>query len=174
MDSKAARFTAMPGHLLRRCHQIAVGIFLDACAGFDLTPRQFALLESLSVDGPQDQVTLGGATGMDRTTITGVLRNLERRGLVRRSESPRDRRAKIVSLSASGEKLLREVLPSVQAAQARIVAPLDGAETEQLLCLLAKLAQDNNALSRAPERPADEPGRIRSRTSIPGRAGRRS
>ena len=148
----AARFTAMPGHLLRRCHQIAVGIFLDACAELDLTPLQFAVLESLCSDGPQDQVTLGGATALDRTTITVVLRNLERRGLLRREKSPRDLRSKVVTISAQGEKLLQDALPSVEAAQQRILAPLDPAEASELLVLLEKLARNNNALSRAPQR----------------------
>ena len=148
----AARFTAMPGHLLRRCQQIAVAIFLDACARFDLTPLQFAVLESLSNDGPQDQVTLGGATALDRTTITVVLRNLERRGLLHREQSPQDLRSKIVTINAAGEKLLRDVLPSVEAAQQRILAPLDSAEASELLVLLEKLARNNNALSRAPQR----------------------
>jgi DNA-binding MarR family transcriptional regulator len=148
----AARFTTMPGHLLRRCHQIAVAIFLDACANFDLTPLQFAVLESLYNDGSQDQVTLGGATALDRTTITVVLRNLERRGLLRREKSPRDQRSKIVTISAGGKKLLQDAMPSVEATQQRILAPLDTAETAKLLVLLEKLARNNNALSRAPER----------------------
>jgi len=148
----AARFEAMPGHLLRRCHQIAVAIFLDACAGFDLTPLQFAVLEALGNDGPQDQVTLGGATALDRTTITVLLRRLEQRGLIRREKSRRDQRSKIVTITAAGEALLKDVLPAVETAQRRIVAPLDADERASLLKLLEKLAKDNNALSRAPER----------------------
>jgi len=142
----------MPGHLLRRCHQIAVAIFLDACAEFDLTPLQFAVLESLCNDGPQDQVTLGGATALDRTTITVLLRNLERRGLLRRDKSRRDLRSKIVTVTAAGRRLLEAVLPAVETAQRRIVAPLDAEEAEHLLELLEKVAKDNNAFSRAPER----------------------
>lgn len=147
-----ARFTDMPGHLLRRCHQIAVAIFLDACAEFDLTPLQFAVLETLSNDGPQDQVTLGGATAMDRTTITVLLRNLERRGLLRREKSRLDQRSKIVTVTAAGKRLLEAALPAVEAAQRRIVSPLGAEETGQLLKLLEKLAEHNNDFSRAPER----------------------
>jgi DNA-binding MarR family transcriptional regulator len=147
-----ARFAAMPGHLLRRCQQIAVAIFLDACAEFDLTPLQFAVLESLCNDGPQDQVTLGGTTAMDRTTITVVLRNLEGRGLLRREKSRRDQRSKIVTVTSAGKRLLEAALPAVEAAQRRITAPLDADEAERLLELLEKLAKNNNAFSRAPER----------------------
>jgi len=37
----------MTGYPLRRCRQIGVAIFLEACAEFDLTPLQFAMLQSL-------------------------------------------------------------------------------------------------------------------------------
>ncbi|MDJ0778768.1 MAG: MarR family transcriptional regulator [Gammaproteobacteria bacterium] len=144
--------TGMPGHLLRRCHQIAVAVFLEECARFDLTPLQYAVLQTLADSGPQDQVTLGGATALDRSTVTVVLRKLEQRYLLQRSQSEQDGRAKIVSLTKAGMALLREVRPAVDAAQRRIVAPLTVEEAARLLQLLDKLAQGNNDLSRAPAR----------------------
>ena len=144
------RYEGMAGHLLRRCHQIAVAIFLDECEAFELTPLQFAVLDSLHSNGPQDQVTLSGAVALDRTTISLVIRKLEQRELVRRQNSPQDKRAKIVTITASGKDLADAALRAVQSAQQRIVAPLDDAEAGQLLALLAKLAQGNNSLSRAP------------------------
>lgn len=150
---KRIPLSSMPGHLLRRCQQIGVAIFLDACAKFDLTPLQFALLQALVNDGAQVQVTLGGATAMDRTTIALLVRNLEQRGLLRRARSKRDQRAKIVTITAAGKKLLQAALPAVETAQQRILAPLSDVESRQLLKLLEKLAENNNALSRAPARP---------------------
>ena len=146
------RYEHMAGHLLRRCHQIAVAIFHDECEAFGLTPLQFAVLDCLAGNGPQDQVTLGGATALDRTTISLVIRKLEQRRLLRREKSTQDQRAKIVHITAAGRYLLAESLRAVESAQQRIVAPLDEAETEQLLALLEKLANGNNALSRAPEK----------------------
>ena len=147
-----ARSEGMGGHLLRRCHQIAVAIFLDECSAFALTPLQFAVLDSLYVNGPQDQVTLAGAVALDRTTISLVIGKLEQRGLVRRQQSTQDKRAKIVTITAAGKDLTAAALRAVQVAEQRIVAPLDDAETGQLLQLLAKLADGNNSLSRAPEK----------------------
>lgn len=146
------RYEGMAGHLLRRCQQIAVAIFLDECAAFELTPLQFAVLDSLCANGPQDQVTLGGAVALDRTTISLVIHKLEQRALVSREKSGQDKRAKIVTITATGKDLLDAALGAVQSAQQRIVAPLDDAETGQLLELLAKLAEGNNSLSRAPEK----------------------
>ena len=81
-----------------------------------------------------------------------MIRKLEQRKLVRREKSGQDQRAKIVSITAAGKYLVAETLAAVEAAQQRIVAPLDDAETAQLLRLLEKLAAGNNALSRAPEK----------------------
>ncbi|MBL4891981.1 MAG: MarR family transcriptional regulator [Rhizobiaceae bacterium] len=146
-------FSKTPGHLLRRCHQVAVALFLDECAEFDLTPLQFAILSALEKDGPQDQITLGGTTAIDRTTVTVVARNLEEHGLIERKKSPRDKRYNIVSLTKSGRELVRDILPAVENAQQRIVEPLDKEESDQLIMLLEKMMAANNKLSRAPIRP---------------------
>lgn len=145
-----ASFASMPGHLLRRCQQIAVGIFLDECREFELTPLQFAALATLARHGPSDQASLGRRAALDRTTAAVVLRKLRERGLVERVAGAGDRRSKRVGLSPAGDALLTAVADAVDRAQRRILAPLAPAEQEQLLGLLARLAESNNAQSRAP------------------------
>ncbi len=145
-------FAVQTDHLLRRGHQIAVGLFLETCAPHDLTPLQYLLLCLLAHEGPQDQVTLGGAAALDRTTVAVVLRNLEQRGLVQRKVSPRDRRAKIVTLTRAGAKLEAAARPAAELARSRLVDPLTEAERADLVRLLGKLTEANNAFSRAPRR----------------------
>ncbi|SMX51252.1 MarR family winged helix-turn-helix transcriptional regulator [Actibacterium lipolyticum] len=140
----------LPGHLLRRCHQISVGLFLEECEAFDLTPLQFAVLQNLINGGPQDQVTLAGRSALDRTTIAVVVSKLEGRGLVTRAQSEKDRRSKIVSITPKGRALAQSCAPAVLKAQTRTVAPLTDEEAETLITLLHKLADGNNAASRAP------------------------
>lgn len=148
----SAEFSGMPGHLLRRCQQIGVAIFLEECDGLELTPLQFAVLQALASRGALDQVSLAGLTAMDRSSTAQVVGKLEQRELIGRQRSRADQRAKIVRITARGKQLLAAALPRVQAAQQRIVAPLDAAEREQLMALLKKLADGNNASSRAPAR----------------------
>lgn len=140
----------MPGHLLRRCQQIAVSLFLQECAAFDLTPLQFAVMSALDHHGPIDQVRLGGLTALDRTTIGVVINKLEERGLAQRRKSEKDRRANLITLSAEGRSLLTQAIPAVQAAQSRILSPLNPAESAQLIALLDRVAAANNDESRAP------------------------
>ncbi|WP_245441339.1 MarR family winged helix-turn-helix transcriptional regulator [Neorhizobium sp. T7_12] len=151
-DEPAAEggFLSMPGHLLRRCHQIGVAIFLDECRAYELTPLQFGVLSALDGFGPMDQARLGGVTALDRTTTIVVLTKLEERGLVTRVPSKKDKRAKIVAITEAGRRTLADILPSVAEVQRRILAPLNGRERSQLLSLLRKMAEGNNSLSRAP------------------------
>ncbi len=142
----------MPGHLLRRCHQIGVAIFINECEPYELTPLQYVTLAALARYGPHDQVTLGGFTALDRTTIAVVIKNLEERALVSRHSSTKDKRSKIVEITDTGRDLLLAAKPYVEHAQDRIVAPLNHREREQLTRLLSKIADGNNALSRAPKR----------------------
>lgn len=146
----AAPVFSMPGHLLRRCHQIAVGIFLEECRSRDLTPLQFVALATLAERGPLDQAALGRVAAFDRTTSATVIRALADRGLVTRRQSRKDKRSKIVTLTGAGETLLGEVQADVDRAQARIVSPLSLREQAQLSRLLGKIADANNGFSRAP------------------------
>ena len=143
--------TTMPGHLLRRCQQIAVAIFLEECQQLELTPLHFAVLQTLSRYGAMDQVSLGGTTAMDRSSTAQVVSKLEQRGLLERKRSAQDQRAKIVTVTRRGSRLLATALPRVERAQQRILAPLSELEADQLMRLLAKLAEGNNSASRAPE-----------------------
>ena len=87
---------------------------------------------------------------MDRSSTAQVVGKLEQRKLLQRERSQTDQRAKIVSITAEGTQLLATALPRVKAAQQRIVAPLNTPEQVQLMTLLKKLAEGNNASSRAP------------------------
>jgi MarR family transcriptional regulator, lower aerobic nicotinate degradation pathway regulator len=140
------------GHLLRRCHQISVAIFLDQCQAYDLTPLQYITMVALAMHGAIDKATIGGVVALDRTTIAVVVKNLEERGLVTTRPSDEDKRSKLVKITAKGLNLLSSVKSEVARAQERTMAPLAPKERDELLRLLRKIAEENNLLSRAPMR----------------------
>lgn len=139
-----------PGHLIRRAQQIAVAVFMEECAQFDLTPVQYAALAAICLQPGVDATRLSQLIALDRSTIGSVLERLEAKSLVLRSASPEDRRIKLLHPSAAGRALLREVEAAVERAQQRIVAPLAPAQRKTFMRLLAQLVESNNALSRAP------------------------
>ena len=128
---------AMAGHLIRRLHQVSGQVFLREvqAAGYDLTPVQFAALDALRSHPKIDQGQLSALIAYDRATIGGVVDRLEQKGLVRREISPRDRRAREVSLTPEGLRVYTEMLPVVRRLQAGILAPLDETERAQFMAL---------------------------------------
>ena len=146
-------FLEMPGHLLRRCHQISVAIFLDERQAFDLTPLQYVTLSALATHGPMDKATIGGVVALDRTTVAVVVKNLEQRELATTRPSEYDRRAKLVKITAKGLSLASSAQAQVAKAQEQTVAPAHGeGRRRQLLCLLRRLLKKTIFLSRVPRR----------------------
>ena len=132
-------FAHAPGHLIRRAQQIAVSVFAQELAVFDVTPVQFAILNAL-MDAPgTDQVTLAARVAFDAATSGSVIGRLEAKGWVRREASPQDRRRKLLWLTPKGKKAVLAMAPKVAQVQELILQPLKAPERQQLMDLLAKL-----------------------------------
>lgn len=140
----------LPGHHIRRLQQIAVAIFLQETEATGITPVQYAALQTVANAPGIDQRTLARTIGFDTSTIAGVIDRLEARGLMQRNASPADRRVRLLTLTDEGRRLLAEVLPGMQRAQARMLAPLPERDRAEFMRMLRTLVQANNELSRAP------------------------
>lgn len=148
---------AMPGHLIRRLHQISVSIFAErmAAAGHDLTPVQFGALSAVAAVPGIDQATLAARIAYDRATIGGVVDRLAAKGLVARSVSQTDRRARTLRITPAGQAMLDAVRPLVAQVQQETLAGLDAGERDAFVALLVKATEAGNARSRAPLRLED-------------------
>ncbi|MPZ57270.1 MAG: MarR family transcriptional regulator [Rhizobiales bacterium] len=141
---------AKPGHLVRRAQQIAVSIFMEECAPFDITPVQYAALVAIRENPGIDATRLSDLVAFDRSTLGNVLERLEAKGLIHRSGSPDDKRVKMLRLSREGGRRLREVEPAVMKVQQRLLAPLKPGDRRRFIVLLAELVELNNDASRVP------------------------
>ncbi|WP_233553086.1 MarR family winged helix-turn-helix transcriptional regulator [Teichococcus wenyumeiae] len=128
----------MPGHLIRRAHQISGAIFAAHLAGFDLTSVQYAAMEAIAAQPGIDATRLSDLIAFDKATLGGVLDRLEAKGLIARQPSSQDRRVKSVALTGAGKALLDSVGPRVVAAQVEMMRPLSEAEQAQFITLLKK------------------------------------
>ena len=146
----------LPGHYIRRLQQIAVAVFLQETEAQGVTPVQYAALQTVHNTPGIDQRTLAGAIGFDTSTIAGVIDRLESRGLLQRSASPDDRRVRRLALTAAGHALLAALVPAMQRAQQRMLAPLPKAERSEFMRMLRVLVTSNNELSRAPSAMAPD------------------
>jgi DNA-binding MarR family transcriptional regulator len=141
-----------PGFLIRRCQQIALALFLDHCAEYDLTPVQYALLKAAEAEPGADQITLAGMAALDRSNAARLAVALEARGLLHRAPDPEDRRARRLSLTPAGHALLHRAAAAVERVQEELLAPLAPAERHAFVAALARIAEAGNETSRAPLR----------------------
>jgi MarR family transcriptional regulator, lower aerobic nicotinate degradation pathway regulator len=149
-----AVYTA-PGYLFRRMQQIAVSIFIEECKAHDLTPVQFASLVAIHTHPGIDATRLSAVIAFDRSTLGNVIERLETKGFVVRKPSREDKRIKLLYLTRSGAALLREIVPSVDRAQARMLRPLRAGDRKTLMALMTQLVDLNNEAARVPLRAED-------------------
>jgi DNA-binding MarR family transcriptional regulator len=112
---------------------------MEETAEFGVTPVQFAILNALIEDPGEDQVTLAGKVAFDAATFGSVIGRLEARGWVKRKADAQDRRRKLLWVTPEGERAAAAMKRSVTKTQARILAPLEPHERDQLVQLLGKL-----------------------------------
>ena len=74
------KLDSLPGHHIRRMHQIAVAIFLQETEAHALTPVQYAAMQAVANSPGLDQRPLASTVGFDTSTIGGVIDRLEARG----------------------------------------------------------------------------------------------
>ena len=85
--------------------------FDDAFRPLGLTNGQFSLMMSLNRPEPPGMAAVASLLGMDRTTLTAALKPLERRGLLRIRADKEDGRARLLTLTVKGRKLLARAVP---------------------------------------------------------------
>ncbi|WP_417208978.1 MarR family winged helix-turn-helix transcriptional regulator [Antarctobacter sp.] len=140
---------SLAGHLIRRLHQTSTQVFHSRtkAAGLDLTPVQFAAMKEIRETPGIDQASLAARIAYDRATIGGVIDRLEQKGWVHRTISPRDRRAREVTLTEAGKRIFAKALPVVQALQADILPGLSPDEKRLFLELAQKSTLDRKTLA---------------------------
>ncbi|MEH2489709.1 MarR family winged helix-turn-helix transcriptional regulator [Bradyrhizobium sp. AZCC 2230] len=146
---------AAPGYLFRRMQQIAVSIFMEECKAFDLTPVQYAALIAIHTHPGIDATRLSAVIAFDRSTLGSVIERLQAKDFVERKPAPEDKRIKLLYLTKPGVAILREIIPAVERAQARMLEPLKPTERKALMGLMAQLVDLNNEASRVPLRAED-------------------
>src|ERR1700740_1763488 len=129
MPSKQAPITmdavyTAPGYLFRRMQQIAVSIFIEECRACDLTPLQYAARVAIHTHPGIDATRLSAVIAFDRSTLGNVIERLEAKRLIEREPSEEEKRVKLLHLTRSGATLLRDIMASVDRAQARMLQPL--------------------------------------------------
>lgn len=114
--------------------------FDEALRPAGLTSGQFSLLTALNRPRPPAIGPVAAFLAMDRTTLTAALKPLERDGLVTSAPNPKDRRSRLLQLTAEGYDVLQKALPVWRATHAAIEAALSDSGADGLRAGLVALA----------------------------------
>lgn len=137
----------MPGHLIRRLQQLSTQVFTSRAkaAGFDITSVQFAALDAIESNPGIDQAGVAAVIAYDRPTIGDVIGRLVAKGLVERTVSHSDRRARVLHLTPQGKMMLSSMLPVVRSLQEEILANLSNSERDLFVSLTRKAIGQSSA-----------------------------
>jgi DNA-binding MarR family transcriptional regulator len=141
------------GFLIKRC-----GVLMSQAAerrfeGTSITFIQWMALVWLCTQDSRTSATqLSGEMGYDMGALTRIVDELERRGLVRRERSRRDRRAVEIAVTAAGRRQAQSAKRRVVELLNELVEPFADAEIATLIDLLQRLLArlQQTAATRAP------------------------
>lgn len=143
-----------PLHLLHRAGQCAADIFQSELAEGDLTPRQYAVLLTVSLNEGLSQTHLVDRTGIDRSTLADIVRRMLKKGLLQRRRTKEDARAYAVKLTEEGWRVLKSAEPLTRKVDERILSALSPSQRDRLVQDLNSIVQ---VLGRPPVKDAPAP-----------------
>ncbi|WP_434733657.1 MarR family winged helix-turn-helix transcriptional regulator [Rhizobium sp. YTUHZ044] len=125
------RDTCLCLHVQRAARALA-RLFDDALRPAGLTNGQFSLMMSLNRPEPPPMGPVAALLAMDQTTLTAALKPLQRKGWVTVMENPKDRRGRLLSLTAEGKAVLITALPIWESTHAALDDGLAGGAVTRL------------------------------------------
>jgi MarR family transcriptional regulator, temperature-dependent positive regulator of motility len=128
-------------HLLHRAGQCAEVLFTNEAGKIDLTPRQYAILASVSQNPDISQTGLVESTGVDRSTLADIVRRLVKKGLLQRKRTRRDARMYAVRLTQKGQSALNSVKPAAARVDQRLLAVLGSDERGPFIGALGEIVK---------------------------------
>ena len=108
---------------------------------FDLSRSDWRVLSTLG-DKPNISSKQIAQYGMlDKMQVSRTVKRLETKNLLNRADDPLDKRNKIVSLTPSGQSMLEEIIPLVNARENYLIDALTDAELKQYFIFSDKILE---------------------------------
>jgi DNA-binding MarR family transcriptional regulator len=134
-DTEIAEFAGQLFFRLWRASHTRVAERLESLG---LTTALFGVLNVLGAREGAIQQEIGSAMGIDPSTMVSLIDQLETAGLARRRPHPTDRRAREVSITAKGRRLLEQGRQMSADVEDEVLRGLGAAERRQLMTLLRR------------------------------------
>lgn len=141
-DEGEVKLSPLDGRLgfnLRLAQDASFRAFASRSGISDLRPGRFAAMLVIHNNPGITPIALSRAIVRDKSTVTPLIQDLERRGLVRRTRSTVDRRSVQLTLTQDGQAMLKDLLAHAEAHDRRLDRIVGSAKPE-LIELLRKIA----------------------------------
>ena len=126
-------------HTLHRASQVAEDRLVRELGDIDITPRQLAVLAAIDAADGLSQTDIVDGTGIDRSTMTDIVRRLVKRGLISRKRTKDDARAYAVKMTADGRRVLAAATPIRVRVEAGLLEALPVKKRAELVEVLEEL-----------------------------------
>src|ERR1700730_16290218 len=130
------------GFNLRMAQTAVFQAFARLAKDIGVRPGRFATLVLIGRNPGISQTALSRANARDKSTLTPVLEDLVRRGLVRRKRLHNDRRTYRLTLTPAGKKLLRQLPACARRHEQSLDRVVGRRERVQFLATLRRLAAE--------------------------------
>jgi DNA-binding MarR family transcriptional regulator len=125
--------------------------FLPIVRELGLRPASFGTLRAL--DEPRSMSEIAAVLHCDNSNVTGIVDGLEERGLVRRTASERDRRVKLIALTAEGRRVRARLLRAMEKSPDWL-SGMSAADQRALRDLLRRVKREPRRRRPRPSAPA--------------------
>jgi DNA-binding MarR family transcriptional regulator len=127
------------GFNLRMAQAAAFQAFSRLASEIGTRPGRFATLMLIGRNPGISQTALSRANGRDKSSLTPVLNDLERRGLVHRRRTRADQRTYRLSLTPAGRRLLDELTRCARAHERNLDRIIGAKEQEHFVRVLKRI-----------------------------------
>jgi MarR family transcriptional regulator for hemolysin len=141
----------LTGLLLHAGHVLTTRL-TAALADLGITPRDHCVLWH-AMAAERTQIQLAELAGLDKTTMVATADRLEAAGLAERRPAGRDRRARIISVTEQGGRVVAAATKIVDRVHGEVLAALPAAERDAFTAALARLVDGHLATPVDCDRP---------------------
>jgi DNA-binding MarR family transcriptional regulator len=128
------------GFQLRMAQIASFQGFARHAQGIGLSPGRFAALMLIDRNPGLSQTALSRAIGSDKSTLTPVLDDLVKRGLISRERTRADRRLYELKLTDAGRKAMRSMYERAQSHESELDEIVGSRDRAQFMAILRKIS----------------------------------
>jgi DNA-binding MarR family transcriptional regulator len=137
-EARLGDLDSLIGFNLRLAQHASFRAFARRVGLSDLRPGRFAAMMVIHNNPGITQSQLGRAIARDKSSVTPLVRELDKDGLVKRLPSTTDRRSVALNLTREGEKTLRQLLAHAKQHDRDLDAAV-GPQKRELILLLKRI-----------------------------------